>query len=122
MNISPVSFGSTYKLVNNNDYAIIESTMKKFINNHKTLTGNEFSLDIARRSNGDFYLLTGMEADIFKKVKSEQLQSCEDGLTLSTDKKVSLYDEKKQAKIDCLVDTTYLGKNIKVQQGLFVIC
>ncbi len=121
MNISPVSFGSTYKLANNKDYARIESTMKKFNNNLKTLTGEEYPADIAKHSNGAFYLLTGIEATISKRIKDTPLQPGEDELTLSTPQKVSLYGAKKQLKIDGLIDTTYLGQEVKVNRGLFVI-
>jgi len=121
MNISPVSFGSTYKLVNNKDYARIDSTMRKFNNNLKTLTGEEYPADITKHSNGAFYLLTGVEATISKRIKDAPLQPGDDELTLSTSKKVSLYGGKKQLRLDGLIDTTYLGKDVKVNQGLFVI-
>ena len=122
MRVAPVSFGKTYKLVRNKDYAKVENAVNNTNKNMQTLTVKSFSSEIVQHSDGAFYLLTDVEADVCKLMRKENKdvnkteEQSDDILP-----KLSLYGATIQSQIDRLIDATYMGENIKVKQGLLSI-
>ena len=121
MRVAPITFGKTYKLVRNKDYAKVENAVNNMSKNMQTLVGKSLSSELVQHSDGAFYLLTDVEADVCKLMRKdanvvEKSEEATDYLP-----KLSLYGSPIQAQIDKLIDATYLGENIKVKQGLIKI-
>lgn len=121
MRVAPISFGKTYKLVRNKDYAKVENAVNNTNKNMQLLTGQSFSAELVKHSDGAFYLLTDVEADVCKLIRKESSKVEKTEEPNDSLPKLSLYGSSKQAQIDKLIATTYFGENIRVKQGLIEI-
>ena len=121
MRVAPVSFGKTYKLVRNKDYAKVENAVNNTNKNMQTLTGQKISSEIVQHSDGAFYLLTDVEADVCKLIRKDKNASDKVVESSGSFPKLSSYGTSIQTQIDRLIDATYMGENVKAKQGLLTI-